>query len=242
MQPSIDYDEIASEYAQHRRVHPGVLKTLVTVGNLSDTSTVLDVGCGTGNYAIALRSLFRCSCLGIDPSQEMLRIARDRTSDVKWQLGKAEQLEFPGDSFDLVFSVDVIHHVSGKAQHFEEAYRVLRRGGLVCTVTDSEWIIRHREPLSVYFPESVDAELKRYPRISDLRTMMTSVSFVHISQSMTEFRYQLEDVQAYRDKAFSALHMIPEEAYRKGINRMEGDLRKGNIDCNSRYLLLRGTK
>jgi hypothetical protein len=40
----IDYDKIASEYHQHRKVHPGVLRELITHGSLSESSKVLDVG------------------------------------------------------------------------------------------------------------------------------------------------------------------------------------------------------
>jgi hypothetical protein len=52
----------------------------------------------------------------------------------------------------------------------------------------------------------------------------------------------LSDIQAYRDKAFSALLLISEAAFQRGIERMEQDLSTGPIPCVSRYLLLWGTK
>ena len=146
------------------------------------------------------------------------------------------------DFFDLVFSVDVIHHVDIRLAYFREAYRVLRAGRKVCTVTDSEWIIRHRQPLAIYFPETVEIELDRYPRIAELREVMERVGFSEMTEDTVEFAYQLTDIQAYRDKAFSALLLIPEAAFQRGIERMEQDLRTGPIQCASRYLLLWGTK
>ena len=138
--------------------------------------------------------------------------------------------------------MDVIHHVDDRLVYFREAYRMLRTGGKVCTVTDSEWIIRHRQPLTVYFPETVEMELRRYPRIAELRDIMERVGFGEVTENTVEFAYRLTDIQAYRDKAFSALRLIPEEAFQKGIERMEQDLGTGPIQCVPRYLLLWGTK
>jgi SAM-dependent methyltransferase len=203
---------------------------------------VLEVGCGTGNYIVALESLAECACWGIDPSAEMLSQARARSSAIRFQAGRAEALDFPTASFDLVFSVDVIHHVARRDAYLKEAYRVLEAGGRICTVTDSEWIIRHRQPMAAYFPETIEVELARYPRIAELRSMMEQAGFDEIGEHAVEWRGALADVQAYRERAFSALHLIPEEAFRRGMRRLEQDLRAGPIPCVSRYTLLWGTK
>ena len=238
----IDYDQIASEYARHRKVHPKVLRSLLSTSKVGGASKVLEVGCGIGNYIIALEALAGCSCWGIDPSEQMLSRARERSRKINFQLGKAERLDFSPDFFDLVFSVDVIHHVGNRLAYLREAYRVLGAGGKLCTVTDSEWIIRHRQPLAVYFPETVEIELGRYPRIAELGEIMERVGFGEIAEGTVEFAYQLTDIQAYRDKAFSSLLLIPEAAFQRGIKRMEQDLCTGPIQCVSRYLLLWGAK
>ncbi|MEJ2556369.1 MAG: methyltransferase domain-containing protein [Anaerolineae bacterium] len=238
----IDYNQIASEYAQHRQVHPGVLTNLISASGVDGTSQVLEVGCGTGNYILALESPVGSTCWGVDPSEAMLTKARERSSGVHFQVGRAESLDFPDGFFDLVFSVDVIHHVLDRLRYFREAYRVLKVGGKLCTVTDSEWIIRHRQPAALYFPEMVEVELGRYPRIAELRHLMESVGLTEITENVVEFPYRLTDIRPYRDKAFSALHLIPEEAFQRGIERMARDLRAGPISCVSRYVLLWGTR
>ena len=123
----INYDKIATEYAQRRKVHPEVLKTLFLTGEIGTVSKVLEIGCGTGNYIIALESLTGCSCWGTDPSEQMLSKARKHTEKIIFQPGKAEKLDFPQNFFDLVFSVDVIHHVNKIIDYFQEAYRVLKK-------------------------------------------------------------------------------------------------------------------
>lgn len=237
---TINYDQIATKYSQHRRIHPEVLKNLIETSGIDCEATVLEVGCGTGNYSLAISKLTGCTCWGIDPSTAMLALARSRSTAVNFQPGQAETLDFPAGYFDLVFSVDVIHHVRDRARYFQEAYQVLKLGGQICTVTDSEWIIRHRQPLSVYFPETVDLELKRYPAIARLRELMAAAGFNHIVETMVEWAYTLTDIRAYRDRAFSALHLISKTAFRCGLARMEQDLQKGPIQGLSRYVLVWG--
>jgi ubiquinone/menaquinone biosynthesis C-methylase UbiE len=246
----LDYDQLAAEYARHRQVHPGVLRALhqaVQGRHTTQRGTrVLEVGCGTGNYLLALVASTGCEGWGIDPSERMLAQARTRSTAAHFRLGRAERLDFLDASFDRVYSVDVIHHVSDNERYTKEAYRVLAQGGLFCTATDSEWIIRHRQPLATYFPETIEVELARYPRIAALRALYQRAGFADIDERTVEFRYPLIDIRAYRDKAFSALHLISEEAFQRGITRMERDLQGDNyrtpIPCVSRYTLLFGTK
>jgi ubiquinone/menaquinone biosynthesis C-methylase UbiE len=236
----LDYDQLAAEYARHRQVHPAVLQALCEAAH--EDHSVLEVGCGTGNYILALHAQVGCACWGIDPSTEMLTRARKRAMDVRFSPGSAETLDSPDASFDLVYSVDVIHHVQNHLAYIQEAYRVLGTGGRICTVTDSAWVIRHREPLATYFPETVQAELDRYPRIAHLHALYQQAGFGGIDERTVEFRTPLTDIQAYRDKAYSSLHLIPEDAFQRGIAQMERDLGNGQIPYVSRYTLLWGSK
>lgn len=234
--------DAAEKYAANRRIHAGVLRGLLDGARLDARSAILEVGCGTGNYVTAMQEISGCAAWGIDPSADMLAHARQRVTPVQFGEGRAEALSFGDAQFHLVYSVDVIHHVQDRAAAYREAMRVLRPGGWVCTVTDSEEIIRNRAPMARYFPEIVDVELARYPSMDALRELMLAAGFVEHRVDLVEARSQITDIQGYRDKAFSSLHLIPPQAFERGLARMEADLARGPLEYIARYVLVWGRK
>jgi ubiquinone/menaquinone biosynthesis C-methylase UbiE len=238
MDNPIDYDGRAAEFARHRRVHPGVLQRLLGSGLFGPETRVLDVGCGTGNYAAALTAATSCRISGVDPSRRMLDSAREAAQWDSLQQSSAESLPLTDKAFDVVMSTDVIHHVRDRHAYFREAARVLRPGGQFVTVTDSHDDIPRRRPLASHFPETVPIELERYPSVPRLVEEMADAGFVAPQILQASRDYELDDIQAYRDRAFSSLLLIGEEAFRRGISRLQADLARGPIPCVSLYTMV----
>jgi ubiquinone/menaquinone biosynthesis C-methylase UbiE len=165
----------------------------------------------------------------------MLAHALARPEPVAWVQGRAEALGLPSSSLDLIFSVDVIHHVEGKLAFYREAARVLRPGGRICTVTDSEEIIRRREILSGYFPETVAFELDRYPSIAQLKAWQVTAGLQDLAVTIVEQPLEVTSAQPFRAKAYSSLYLISDDAWRAGLERLEHDLDKGPIASTVRY-------
>ena len=232
------YQTIAPDYARHRRVHPGVLNGLISTAQLGPASSVLEVGCGTGNYLAALNAVTACHCCGIDPSEAMLTEARKHCPKAQFSCASAEQMDLPAAHLDLAFAVDVIHHISDRPQALQECRRVLRPNGKLCLVTDSPEIIRSREPLSIYFPETVEVELTRYPAIDTLRAELRDAGFSRISGTEVEIRQRLANIDPYRAKVFSSLRLISQAAFERGLHRLEQDLASRTIFSVSRYVML----
>jgi ubiquinone/menaquinone biosynthesis C-methylase UbiE len=107
---------------------------------------VLDVGCGTGRLAGWIHERVGPSgaVVGIDPLAERIAVARNRNSDVRFEVGSAEDLgRFPDESFDAVCLSAVFHWIENKPKALAEIRRVLRPGGrLGCTTLPKEllWV------------------------------------------------------------------------------------------------------
>lgn len=236
-----DYEAAAAAYARNRAVHPGVVADLIREAGVVGGSRVLDVGCGTGNYARALQEATGCAISGIEPSDQMRLRAGSAATWSELVAGAAEVLPFPDGSFDLVYSTDVIHHVGDRAAYFAEAHRVLAPGGRIATVTDSREDIARRRPLSNYFPQTVAVEEQRYPAIGALRDEMAAAGLSGIHETHVELEYPLSDLRGYRERAYSSLLLIPDEALAQGLARLEQDLLQGPIAALSLYTLVWGT-
>ncbi len=233
------YDEKTSqEYARFRQIHRPALAALFAGAGIQRRSTVLEVGCGTGNYISALQAETGCIAYGIDPSDEMLRRARSHGAQVTWICAPAEETGFADGQFDFVFTVDAIHHFCDRSRAFQETDRLLSKGGLFAIATDSEEIIRNRTPLSVYWPETIEIELARYPRTDTLESELRDAGLVDLRQEEVRAVALLSDLAPYRAKAFSCLRLLSEDAFQRGLERLETDFTKGPIPSISRYLLL----
>lgn len=97
---------------------------------------VLDVGCGTGTLAIAIKPRVGAGEVhGIDASPEMIEVAKEKSAkdgaDIDFELALIEAIPFPDASFDLVTSSLMLHHLPDdlKAKGFLEIRRVLKPGG-----------------------------------------------------------------------------------------------------------------
>lgn len=97
---------------------------------------VLDVGCGTGTFAIMLAAAEPgAAVVGLDVDPRILARARAKAARagvaVEWVRGSALDLPFPAASFDRVTSSLVLHHLTTpeKRAALASIRRVLRPGG-----------------------------------------------------------------------------------------------------------------
>ncbi len=87
---------------------------------------LLDIACGAG-LAVELAALRGADCAGIDASERLVNIARDRSPTADLRVGDMHALSWDDDSFDVVTSFRGIWGTTPEA--LDEARRVLKPGG-----------------------------------------------------------------------------------------------------------------
>lgn len=237
---AIDFNTYAADYARNRRVQPRLLQHLIAGLAVGEGDSVLEVGCGTANYLVAIAQETGATAFGIDPAANMLgqAVTEQHGAPLHLMIGSGEAIPFPDSSFDAVYSVDVIHHVGNRPLFASEAFRVLKPGGRFATATDSHEDIHARVPLASHFPETIPAELERYPAIEVQMLELRSAGFDEVRSESLTHAYALDDITPYRTRAYSALRVIPEEAVERGIARLEAELAEGPIPAVSRYTII----
>jgi ubiquinone/menaquinone biosynthesis C-methylase UbiE len=108
-----------------------------TLARMQPGDAVLDVGCGTGTLAMDVaRRMGRAGRVaGVDPGSQQIARARAKTArrhmPIEFQIGVIEQLAFPDQTFDVVLSTLMMHHLPAglKRQGLAEIARVLKPGG-----------------------------------------------------------------------------------------------------------------
>src|SRR5581483_6153114 len=93
----------------------------------------LDVGCGTGVLAERLAGA-GFEMTGVDPSEGMLDVMRRRTPAVQGITASGTSLPFDDETFDLVLTVAVMHHIADPAdvrQTVSEMVRVAKPEGRI---------------------------------------------------------------------------------------------------------------
>jgi ubiquinone/menaquinone biosynthesis C-methylase UbiE len=109
----------------------------VELARLQVGEQALDVGCGTGTLALAAARRVGASghVVGIDPGPQQIARARAKAAQqrlpIEFQVDVIEQLPFSDQTFNVVFSTLMMHHLPAplKRQGLAEIARVLKPGG-----------------------------------------------------------------------------------------------------------------
>jgi ubiquinone/menaquinone biosynthesis C-methylase UbiE len=109
---------------------------LIEQANAQPGQKVLDLGCGTGTLAIMAKEMQPgAKVSGLDADPDMLKVAKfkagEQNTDVTFDVGFTNELPYSDESFDIVMSSIMVHHLKtpDKEQTAREVFRVLKPGG-----------------------------------------------------------------------------------------------------------------
>ena len=135
--------DVYQEQVDHRFVP--VVDGVIGRAEIEPGDHVLDLGTGTGSVALRLAPMVgeKGRVVGIDISQDMLRIAMQKADElhltnIEFQEGRAESIPAEDSSFDVVLASLSLMYVIDRGAAAREIGRVLRSGGrFVAAVWDA---------------------------------------------------------------------------------------------------------
>ncbi len=125
LSPTI-YESTSKEYDRIRTADPALALGLIRHLEYTDKGHYLDIGCGSGNYTLALAG-HGIDIEGLDVSPSMLSKARVKDPKRLWTLGDMHSLPYGTNVFDGAITMNTIHYVRNTLEAvFKEIERVLK--------------------------------------------------------------------------------------------------------------------
>ncbi len=236
------YDLIGQNYNLTRKADPYLLNRLYNLLEPQAHHQYLDIGCGTGNYTVGLNNR-GLQLIGVEPSDEMLRKARAKSSQVEWLKGKAENIPLSDQSIDGILGSLTIHHWTNLELGFRELSRVLKSKGRIVIFTATPHQMKGYW-LNHYFPKMLDDSMIQMPSYELLKTSMNKGGFDLIATEKYFIHKELQDLFLYSGKhdpqryldpqvrhgisSFSALANAAE--VKQGLQQLQEDIATGRVN------------
>jgi len=142
-----DYQKLAPEYDHRWQKFLALSQSNVLQNwpqNLPENARILDLGCGTGSMLAQIHDQYPDYRLtGVDCSNDMLKIARENVPNANFIEADIENIDLPHKGFDVVLSLNILHHLNDQKSHLETLKKLAKPDGdiFLCDfITDGFWM------------------------------------------------------------------------------------------------------
>lgn len=205
---------------------------------------VLEVGSGLGVNHVVWSNRYGIDGYGVEPSQDGFNASHEISKGLLRLNGLnddriidavGESLPFPDDSFDVVYSTNVLEHTQQPAIVLDEALRVLRPGGVMQFVFpnyrsyfDGHYAVFHPPVFSsTFFPWYVSTVFRRDPAFA--RTLRTELNVAWVRRTLRSLRQAWRfEVLSVGDELFLERMTTLEFAAWAGLGKVAALLRLAN--------------
>jgi len=184
---------------------------------LRNRPALLDVGSGTGRFAVATADWFGAHVVGVEPARAMLDVAirTGRHEAVRYLAGRAEHLPLRAGTVDAALLSNVYHHVVDRRACVSELGRVLRPGGRVLV---RGAFAGRLDGLTLFdhFPEA-KAVCEQFPTLEEtVETFAACFRVEAIAPVVAQTCVSLKELAARtRTRADTTLLLMDDDAFRR---------------------------
>jgi ubiquinone/menaquinone biosynthesis C-methylase UbiE len=228
---AVNYDEVSHTYDERYKAAykpDGIAAALSKLASEAKAETILEVGCGTGQWLSILQAVAP-KIYGMDYSFGMLQKALERRGNFHLIRGDVARCPFRDGAFDMIFCVNALHHFSDPPKFIRDARQLLRPGGVLSIIGMDPRAGQDRWFVYDYFAGTHETDLDRYPSTGAIADWLSAAGFGNITRQVGE---RIELTRMGReilplDKNFtSQLTLLTPAAYAEGIAMLEAAIAK----------------
>ena len=211
-------------------------RNIFPILDLSPDVKVLEIASGSGGPAVFMVKETGCHLTGMDINENGVENAKKLAEEnglsekMNFLLGDAsEDLPFPGESFDVVISIDSMNHLKARANVLKEFRRVLKKGGrllftdavvITGVLTNEEIAIRSSLGFFLFSPAGENESLLRKEGFRDIETKDVTENIANVSSRWYDARQkrkwellQFEDEKNFKglQSFFETVHILSSE-------------------------------
>ncbi len=157
-------------------------KELIKGIKFSNDDQILDLGCGSGLQTLLLGEAGN-EITGVEVSEKEVAIARRKSEQLvsriksRFLCTKLEDADFEDESFDKIFSICVIEHISNYNEVLRETYRILKKQGQMTFSVDCLEPIEDKDLLEKH---KKDHFVVKYFKADELKKLLEEAGFTEI--------------------------------------------------------------
>jgi ubiquinone/menaquinone biosynthesis C-methylase UbiE len=223
------YDSESALTLKHHASRTAEKQAAFFLPYLQPRMSLLDCGCGSGSITLGLaKAVEPGQVTGVDMVEVEIDRARERSAEAKienihFEVGNVLRLISSDNSYDAVFSHNVLEHIPEPSKAVKEMYRVLKPGGII-GIRDINYgghIIAPKKGVSeraIYIMESAIKEAGGHPRLGpQLGRLLHEAGFEVINMSASYDVYG--DLKSRKFLAQVLVSRFSEEAFIDRVTR-----------------------
>lgn len=220
--------DYSNAFLTHRVADLELLDVVIENLELNRDMRLLDFGCGTGNYLLALQEKGYTKLFALDVDDSMIDIASKRTG-IAVQNGSHLSIPFENNFFDSIILIAMIHFIDDLSSLFKNLNRVCMDRGRIVIVTQSHKQVSSRF-YNKYFPSLVNIDKERYHEPQYIISIAQKNGFVlkGVQDYATGKDMVIDDkyFELIKSKSFYVLRMLSDAEFEEGMKNFTKDLEK----------------